>query len=390
MAHVINGTNNGETINGTDANDTIYAKGGDDTVIDDKGNDWIYGGDGNDVLTGGRGTNDYWGDAGNDVVKVVARGAFSDDLVHGFTQGQDKIDVSAWGITDFTQVQDLLYTDNHGDATFNAYYNGFDHVMRIADIDIADLTAADFTFAVGGPKNQTGTANDDVLFGTTGDNVLNGGDGNDTLMGGDGNDTLIGGPGLDDYDGGNGRDTLSYAYSADEGVHVNLKKGFAEFSDGAREFILSVENVIGSQVGDLLTGDNGNNRLDGQAGNDTLEGGGGKDKLIGGAGADMLTGGGGKDIFIFNAISDSAANNRDGITDFSTGDRIDLTGLEDSSNQALHYIGNAAYSHTAGELQVITTGSISSVNVDINGDGTTDFSISVTGSHAPGSGDFLL
>jgi Ca2+-binding RTX toxin-like protein len=60
--------------------------------------------------------------------------------------------------------------------------------------------------------------------------------------------------------------------------------------------VLRVENVVGSALGDTLTGNSGNNVLIGGAGDDTLSGSSGRDLLFGGTGADILRGGTGDDI----------------------------------------------------------------------------------------------
>ncbi|MDD2885847.1 MAG: type I secretion C-terminal target domain-containing protein, partial [Dechloromonas sp.] len=74
-------------------------------------------------------------------------------------------------------------------------------------------------------------------------------------------------------------------------------------------------------------------------GNDTLDGGAGIDTMVGGDGRDSLTGGLGNDIFDFNFLSEMGlvtdSNTWDVITDFSTGDRIDLSSLDaNTSNTA--------------------------------------------------------
>src|SRR5213076_2383619 len=100
--------------------------------------------------------------------------------------------------------------------------------------------------------------------------------------------------------------------------------GFAndgQFGGGENDNVgLDVENLIGSQGNDLLTGNNtaqdidtltgalkfdlitglpiligGNNRLEGGLGDDTLVGNSGDDTLVGGKGADVLNGGAGVD-----------------------------------------------------------------------------------------------
>lgn len=316
---------------------------------------------------------------------MSARGTtgFNDDLIHDFSSS-DKIDVSAWGITDFGQIQALLYRDSHHDAAFDAYYAGHDHVLRIANVDLNDLTASDFIFSTASVGHTvTGTSHDDVLFGTTGNDVINGGNGDDTLLGGAGNDVLSGGFGLDNFDGGSGFDTVSYAYDTDESVHVNLACGVAEFSDGAREYLNSIEAVTGSGVSDVLIGSNVNNTLQGGAGNDVLEGDKGADKLVGGTGHDS---------FVYAALSDStvAATGRDTITDFASGDRIDLVHLENALHEDVTFVGAAAFSHHAGELHFVVSGGNTIVSLDSNGDGTADFAILLTGSHTLTAGDFIL
>lgn len=388
---IIKGTNNPETLNGTTGDDTIYGYGGNDTIIDDQGNDWLRGGDGNDTLTGGRGVNDYWGGSGDDTVVVTARTAFSDDLVHGFTFGADKIDVSAWGISDIGQVRDLLYTDSFNDAAFNAFYDGKDHVMRIENVGINELAASDFVFSTSGPTNQTGTANDDVLFGSAGGDTLNGGAGNDLLLGGAGDDILVGGTGLDDYDGGSGTDTVVYNYT-NERVRIDLAAGVTTFGDGAQEFLRSIEWAIGSTGNDQLIGNAQSNVLNGNNGNDVIKAAGGADFLRGGVGADALTGGTGNDTFLYSALSEStvAAAGRDTIKDFTTGDLISLTALEASTGESFTFIGTAAFSHTAGELQYSIQGGNTFVNLDADGDAVSDFSIELLGSHTLHQSDFLL
>ena len=49
----------------------------------------------------------------------------------------------------------------------------------------------------------------------------------------------------------------------------------------------------------------------------------------------------------------------DTITDFATGDKIDLSGIDavaGGANDLFTYIGGSAFSHHAGELQVVNTG----------------------------------
>jgi Ca2+-binding RTX toxin-like protein len=388
----INGTGNADVLDGTSGDDTIHGDDGNDIVKGGDGNDFLYGDAGDDRLEGGSGSNDYFGGAGNDIFVMSARGhAFSDDLIHDFTPGSDRIDVSKWGVSDISQIRDLLYVDRAGDATFDANYGGQDHMLRIAGIDPNALVSSDFHYSHATAGDQTGTTHDDVMFGSTGDDVLRGGAGDDVLLGGKGDDTLIGGFGLDDYDGGQGFDKVSYAYS-DEAVNVNLASGVAVFGDGAKEYLKSIEAVAGSSADNVLTGTAGHNILDGEAGNDTLKGQGGDDILIGDAGADKMSGGAGNDLFQYAALGDStvAASGRDTITDFATGDHIGLTKLEAATGESFTFTGTAAFSHIAGELHYQIVGGNTLVSLDSNGDGAADFAILLSGVHTLTAGDFLL
>jgi hypothetical protein len=101
---------------------------------------------------------------------------------------------------------------------------------------------------------------------------------------------------------------------------------------------------------DVLTGGAGNDILWGELGNDTLLGGIGLDTLIGGLGNDILTGGEGNDFFLFNTAI--GAQNIDTITDFMSGDQIQLskaifkTLTNGAVTEAQFYLGTAAHDAT--------------------------------------------
>ena len=127
--------------------------------------------------------------------------------------------------------------------------------------------------------------------------------------------------------------------------------------------------VYGRGGGDFLYGGVGNDTLDGGAGADKLFGQAGNDRLIGGGGRDSLTGGAGSDVFVF---TDHGSG--DTITDFQTGvDHIDLSAF--ASAGQFHFIGGAAFTGTEGEARF----SNGQLQIDLNGDGSADFWISVYG-----------
>lgn len=159
-----------------------------------------------------------------------------------------------------------------------------------------------------------------TLSGGFGNDTLIGSAGADTLQGGDGDDTLAGGLGADSLQGGAGVDTVSYVGS--DGLDTNRATGVTialgtagsngvgsgTGSEAAGDVLIGIENVLGSQFADSVTGSDGDNILKGNRGNDTLAGGAGahtnmtlttfalgNDVLLGDDGSDTLRGGLGED-----------------------------------------------------------------------------------------------
>ena len=112
--------------------------------------------------------------------------------------------------------------------------------------------------------------------------------GADTLLGGAGNDLMIGGAGADTFDGGTGVDTVSFISSA-SAITINLASGMGFGGDAQGDSFANVENAIGSEYDDVLTGNASINELSGGLGDDALEGGAGADALDGGAGTDTAS-----------------------------------------------------------------------------------------------------
>lgn len=206
---VIYGSALADVINGLAGHDKLFGLAGNDVIDGGAGNDFINGGLGDDILIGGSGYNDLNGAGGFDTFRMSTRigAAFSDDLIYDMTD-DDLVDVSAWGVSDFSQIQALLGYNYFG-ATLDAYYNGVHHVLTFLGVYTWQLEASDFVYSTAAGGTQNGTALQDVLFGSTGNDVLNGLGSRDKLLGGLGDDTLNGGDGSDDLIGGAGRDVMS-------------------------------------------------------------------------------------------------------------------------------------------------------------------------------------
>ncbi|WLH02720.1 retention module-containing protein [Pseudomonas beijingensis] len=224
---------------------------------------------------------------------------------------------------DYAGAQDKT-ADYHGSYTASDNHGG------------SDSASVGISYQAG--HTLTGTSGDDVLLAGNGDDTLNAGDGNDILSAGSGNNTLHGGAGDDVLysgtgndllDGGSGNDTASYAH-ATSAVTVNLGLLAAQNTLGAgTDTLAGIENLVGSNFNDTLTGDGASNRINGGLGNDVLNGAGGDDVLIGGLGNNTLTGGSGADTFQWQAGN----SGHDVITDFALGvDKLDLSQLLQGEN----------------------------------------------------------
>lgn len=148
-----------------------------------------------------------------------------------------------------------------------------------------------------------GSGQDDLVFGLNGDDFIRGEDGADTISGGSGRDEIIAGSGDDMIEGGSGADvifgnkgldTITFQ-TAKSSIAFDLGAGVGTLGNAKGDQYSSIENAIGSDFADSMTGSAQDNRLNGERGADTLLGMEGDDILIGGGGADTLDGGIGTD-----------------------------------------------------------------------------------------------
>ncbi|WP_138379547.1 cadherin domain-containing protein [Luteithermobacter gelatinilyticus] len=251
----IYGTAGDEVIEGGEYGDFLYGEGGNDIFVvnGDSGYDKIYGGSGYDTVLGGDG-DDVFRLLDMDSIEQIDGGLGYNVIKTGGYNSYETVDLRG---VDVTNIQRL-----EGDSFYDTFYGS-------ANGDIID-----------------GKGRDDNLYGEGGDDILIGGAGKDKLYGGEGNDTVD-------------MSSEDATYTAD----VDLSLGQIIWSDGTKDTLNSIENIIGSVNGDAITGDAGDNILDGHAGDDEIWGGAGDDTLIGGNGQDIFHGGDGVDTLDYSAFS---------------------------------------------------------------------------------------
>jgi Ca2+-binding RTX toxin-like protein len=361
-------------------------------------------GDGfDDLIVGARGTDANGINSGASHVVFGRAGGFASNIdlssldgTTGFKlSGVAANDQSGWSVASAGDVNGDGFDDlivGARDADANGADSGASYVVfgRAPDSPVARVGSAASQAISGGNFSDAllGLGGDDLLYGHGGSDILGGGDGNDVLRGGAGNDTMDGGAGDDIYYVDSSEDLVAeFAGQGTDTVHTTASFGLGQH----------VENLIAdSDAGLVLRGNGRNNDIAGGGGSDRLVGGYGNDTLDGEAGRDVLIGGVGNDRFVFDALSDSVVGAaRDKIKDFVSGaDTIDLGGIDANTglagDQGFNFIGDAAFSRTAGELQVRALGANTLVSGDVDGNGRADFHILLSGAVALQATDFVL
>ena len=260
-----------------DESNEIWGHSGNDDIGGGKVEDLLYGGKGDDVIWGDVGDDEIYGNSGSDKLY----GSVGNDVI----VGGDQDDFASGGKDD-----DLL-AGGKGDDVLDG--NSGNDVLR------------------GGSGN-------DVLEGSSGDDVLNGGAGDDKVSGGSGDDYIRASSGDDVVSGGSGYDTLDFGGMKGKLV-INLGDHTASVGAGkaySNQTVSGIDQVIGTDEGNVMTGDRNDQSLVGGAADDWFR------SMLG---SDTLTGGGGKDTFVVlkKDLSDGSV---DHITDFTAGeDLLDLS-----------------------------------------------------------------
>jgi Ca2+-binding RTX toxin-like protein len=254
---------------------------GDDVFTTDSNADIVHGYRGNDTITqasGSGGTNEYFGDAGNDRLKVGTL-----------------IDSDEWDGGANTDTLDLSLSTQ----------NGLKINLALGTIVLGAATEIAINF-----ENVDGSNQADTITGNIGVNILKGLGGNDKLDGGANADTMFGGAGNDTYTVDNAGDIASEAGgTGTDTVRSSLTfrlDGVQILGDVERLTLTGNANIngVGNALANLINGNDARNTLKGLDGNDTLNGNDGNDALDGGTGNDTMNGGIGNDKFYVDSSSD--------------------------------------------------------------------------------------
>ena len=333
----------GDSLLGGAGNDIIYGGGGDDLIYgdsgsfsDDSGDDQLYGGDGNDFLRGGPGVDYFDGGDGFDRISLFQLNA-TEAAVASLKDG-------------------VIYNDGFGNTEYFVSIEGLGLGTPFADTFEGDNGENYFLVGIGDTLEALG--GDDFIQLSGAPALIDGGSGTDTIT------TFLTDITVGDLDGDGFPDTLT----ATSGVIVDLSLKSGQIVDdgfGNSGDLVKVENIGGSILDDIITGDNKANELTGLAG------------------ADILTGGKGRDVFVYIDAGDSTVDpaGQDTITDFDDKkDAIDLSDLEDeiAGGGTLSFAAGG-FTGTAGEVTVSSGGGSSLVEVDLDGDSLADFAINVAG-----------
>ncbi|MGB0343172.1 MAG: M10 family metallopeptidase C-terminal domain-containing protein [Parvibaculales bacterium] len=322
---IFNGGIGNDTLRGGAGDDTLHGEEGDDRLVGDAGDDTLYGQSGEDVLEGGTGDDTLYGGSDDDTLS----GEGGDDRLEGGS-GNDRLDGGAGDNFLYGgSGNDILvagtganfYYGQSGIDTLSYAHMTQDLIIGAVNIGLTDMFSDNFGSYAYGVEKIVGGDGDDVLIGRDKDDQLFGSGGDDRLIGRSGNDLFDGGEGNDvvDYSNYVIGSTKHFAVQLDLGAatkyrfHNNVWEAHASGSfvrawrdtdaDGVQEstdefhYLRNIENIYGSQRGDVLGGNDLANELYGLAGDDVISGGAGDDVLIGGLGNDVIDGGAGTDIY---------------------------------------------------------------------------------------------
>ncbi|WP_372070106.1 hemolysin (plasmid) [Tistrella mobilis] len=207
---------------------------------------------------------------------VVVQGGAADDLL---TSGSRDDVLVGWAGNDIMIASEGKDTYIGGDGTDTVDYSGFHGFATPLKASLATGKGTS------GPATGHSYVGVEVLIGTAGGDDLTANGAGTTLYGGGGNDVLrdTSTTGSATLNGGDGNDTASY-FGRTQGITASLSA-----PGDTTGYLISIENLYGTDYNDVLVGNSENNILTGLEGNDTLVGRGGADTLDGRGGSDTAS-----------------------------------------------------------------------------------------------------
>lgn len=281
------GTGFADWIVGTGIAETLVGGGGADSLFGSGGDDILEGGAGADNLDGGTGNNTAsyanalsvddktgvtvsliapetnTGEAAGDSFTAIQNlvGSAFDDMLTGNGSANKLFGGAGNDILDGGSGSDEL-TGGLGDDTF--YVN-----LTTDKVFEANETGIDTVYA-SASFNSTGQFIENIVLTGSGNIKATGNSLNNQLTGNIGNNTLIGGTGIDRVDWSAATSSLTITLDANgDGTVTGSNIGTDTFT--------GIENVLGGQLADIITGNGLNNVIDGGGGADSMRGGLGND-----------------------------------------------------------------------------------------------------------------
>jgi len=232
---------------GDGGDDVIATNAGNDTVSAGDGADVVLAGDGDDIIIGGLGSDNLTGGTGSDIfsfdVSDFAATGFTADFITDFVPGEDKIELSGFGVTDLSNLSFVTVAEGDaidlGSGRFIVLEGLSESDLQANDV-VGTIAARSYALLSTTRVHQLTDADDRFIstdtsdaqiYGRPGIDAIVGGSGNDTIYGDAGSDALTGGAGDDRLIGGAGADTTTGRAGADSFVFASGEEtGFvAEF-----------------------------------------------------------------------------------------------------------------------------------------------------------------
>ncbi len=340
----INGADDDELIFGSEAGGQLAGNAGHDVIIGGGGGDILDGGEGSDTIVGGAGGDLVYGGEGGDYLyggqgfdTYRFDGRFGGDWVAD-SDGQGEIIVDGIELKGGRKSSDGFYVD---DVTGWAYQRNGTDLILLRDSSLNQIRIRNWqpgqlgitldetqtTPATTG-QHYAGDAGNNDWFGDTADDHLEGFGGNDGLSGklgddwiegGSGDDLLLGGLGADTIEGGIGNDHIFGSpnwYFVDwdvpppaYGPEIARGANWVIYeTPGYHPYAFNLNGPYGGtstpegEVGNLIDGGEGNDRIGAGSAADVARGGEGDDTVVGMGGSDVLSGDAGDDVVTGDGI----------------------------------------------------------------------------------------